>query len=228
MSLVCCLRDAVHLGSHSRVAVIVAAAGLAACGKPRDADTSFGGSLDGAPAGSDTASVTSSGAPGSSTGAMADDTSPGSSGAEGDIKLDVAPVDIPAPAQDYCNFVDILFVIDNSLSMDEYQTQLALAWPTFVDEMWANLPEGTDLHVGMTTTSFFDGSCSEAVFNCETTASDSSIAAHYTTPDVGSTGVNGEQGRLFEWDGRRYFEATVGDDAGDLKLWFSQAAVAAG
>ena len=149
--------------------------------------------------------------------------------ATGGIKLDVSTPDITAGEQDYCNFVDILFVIDNSLSMNQYQAQLALAWPTFVDEMWANLPEGTDLHVGMTTTSFFDGSCSESVFNCVTTASDQTIQNHYDPPGMGSNGVNGEQGRLFEWDGQRYFSATVeGDPSADLKLWFSQAAVQAG
>jgi hypothetical protein len=124
--------------------------------------------------------------------------------------------------------VDILFVIDNSLSMGDYQAQLALQWDDFVDEMWSNLPQGTDLHVGMTTTSFFDGNCFESVFNCVTTASPADVMNHYITPDMGNTGVNGEQGRLFEWDGQRYFEALVGEDNGDLKLWFSQAAVAAG
>ena len=147
---------------------------------------------------------------------------------DGGILLDVGPQDVGKGTQDFCNFVDILFVIDNSLSMNEYQTQLALAWPTFVDEMWANLPVGTDLHVGMTTTSFFDGSCSEGVFNCVTTASDQAVLDHYTPPTEGNNGVNGEQGRLFEWNGQRYFEAIVGEDSSDLKLWFSQAAVAAG
>jgi hypothetical protein len=170
-----------------------------------------------------TAPATTSGG----TTAGLDDTGTSASSGEG-IKLDVSAPDVPEGKQDYCNFVDILFVIDNSLSMNEYQTQLALAWPTFVDEMWANLPEGTDLHVGMTTTSFYDGSCSESVFNCESTASNQAILDHYITPDVGDTGVNGEQGRLFEWNGQRYFEAIVGEDSGDLKLWFSQAAVAAG
>lgn len=179
-----------------------------------------------------TTAPTSTGASGSGNAtAVADVT--GASGSAGDdedtgIKLDVGPADIGNTKQDFCNFVDILFVIDNSLSMNEYQTQLALAWPTFVDEMWANLPEGTDLHVGMTTTSFWDGSCSEGVFNCVTTASDQAIDDHYLTPQEGSTGVNGEQGRLFEWDGQRYYEAIVGDESADLKQWFSQAAVAAG
>lgn len=156
-----------------------------------------------------------------------DDT--GASGSSDDgIKLDVASPDAPGVTQDYCNFVDILFVIDNSLSMNEYQTQLALQWDDFDDAMWDNLPPGTDLHVGMTTTSFYDGSCSESVFNCVSTASQQTILNHYIPPTAGNTGVNGEQGRLFEWDGRRYFEAVVGEDSGSLKLWFSQAAVAAG
>ncbi|MEM9452883.1 MAG: hypothetical protein AAGF11_01805 [Myxococcota bacterium] len=143
-------------------------------------------------------------------------------------KLDVASQDVGTPGQEFCNFVDILFVIDNSLSMDEYQLALALAWPSFVDEMWANLPAGTDLHVGMTTTAFYNGSCSEFYFNCQTTASDSAILSRYITPDMGTTAGNGEQGRLFEWQGQRYFSATVGDDSTAFKDWFSGAAVAAG
>jgi hypothetical protein len=151
-----------------------------------------------------------------------------SAGSTDGIKLDVSAPDTPGGKQDYCNFVDILFVIDNSLSMNDWQVALALQWDDFVDAMWGNLPPGTDLHVGMTTTSFYDGSCSESVFNCVTTASAQAIDDHYIPPTEGNTGVNGEQGRLFEWDGQRYFEAIVGEDSGDLKLWFSQAAVAAG
>lgn len=128
----------------------------------------------------------------------------------------------------YCSKVDILFVVDNSPSMGSYQEQLAFAFPTFVDEMWSTLPEGTDLHVGVTTTSFFTGSCAEGGTNCMTDATPAEVLAHYTTPDQGSTGVNGEQGRLYEWDGQRFFEAIVGDDPWPLKIWFSEAAVAAG
>jgi hypothetical protein len=168
----------------------------------------------------------------SSTAAMVDGTAASSeSGVDGtgpDIKLDVGSPEDTETRQDYCNFVDLLFVIDNSLSMEEYQLQLALAWPTFVDAMWENLPPGTDLHVGMTTTSFYTGSCSEFEFNCESQASQSEIDEHYITPDQGSTGTNGEQGRLFEWDGRTFYEAIVGEDPADFKNWFSQAAVAAG
>ncbi len=195
------------------------ALGLAACSTSPDNDNPFasGGMTESNP----TTGIATSG---NSTGPAGTTESLDSS--DDGIKLDVGPQDVGK--QDFCNAVDILFVIDNSLSMNEFQTQLALAWPTFVDEMWTNLPEGTDLHVGMTTTSFFDGSCTEFIVNCSTTASDQAVLDHYTPPDQGNTGVNGEQGRLFEWNGQRFFEAIVGEDSGDLKLWFSQAAVAAG
>lgn len=199
---------------------------LGACGDDSGAGNPFATTGPTTTGPTTTSPTTTAPATGESTVGV-DDTGTSASSDDG-IKLDVASPDAGIGTQDYCNFVDILFVIDNSLSMNEYQTQLALAWPTFVDEMWANLPEGTDLHVGMTTTSFFDGSCSESVFNCVSTASASAIEAHYDRPTDLDNGVNGEQGRLFEWDGQRYFEAIVGEDSGDLKQWFSQAAVAAG
>jgi hypothetical protein len=203
--------------------------GLGACGDDSGAGNPFATSGPTTTTNPTTEGATS--APGTSTSdgtttVGLDDT--GTSAATDGIKLDVSVPDVTAGKQDYCNFVDILFVIDNSLSMGDYQAQLAIQWTTFVDEMWNNLPEGTDLHVGMTTTSFYDGSCSEFVSNCVTTASDQTILDHYITPDAGNTGVNGEQGRLFEWNGQRYFEAIVGEDNGALKTWFSQAAVAAG
>lgn len=132
------------------------------------------------------------------------------------------------PGTEYCGMVDILFVIDNSPSMGSYQEQLAFAFPTFIDAMWNNLPAGTDLHVGITTTSFFSGSCAESTMNCASAQTEAEILAHYLTPDQGSTGVDGEQGRLFEHDGKRFFAATVGDDPWPLKIWFAEAAVDAG
>lgn len=208
---------------------LVAALALVACGDDSDSGNPFasaGPTTTETPTptttGTTATPVTSTGSEGTTVGL--DDTATADDG----VKLDVAAPDTPGGQQDYCNFVDILFVIDNSLSMNEYQTQLALQWDDFVDAMWANLPEGTNLHVGMTTTSFYSGSCSESVFNCVTTASAAQIDARYIPPTEGNTGTNGEQGRLFEWDGRRYFEAVVGEDSSDLELWFSQAAVAAG
>ena len=81
--------------------------------------------------------------PGATSGG-ADETTDAQDATGDPIKLDVGSPDTTTMGeQDYCNFVDLLFVIDNSLSMNEYQTQLALAWPSFVDAMWNNLPIGT-------------------------------------------------------------------------------------
>jgi len=127
-----------------------------------------------------------------------------------------------------CSAIDILFVIDNSPSMKPYQEGLAAAFPGFVDAMIDKLPVDTDLHVGMTTTSFFHGNCSEGFVNCQTTATPEEVKAHYTAPTEGNTGVNGEQGRLFEFDGKHYFATNTSDKESGLKEWFSKAAVAAG
>ncbi len=128
-----------------------------------------------------------------------------------------------------CQFVDLLFVIDNSPSMGKYQDALALAFPGFVDAMYAKLPPNVDFHVGIVTTSFFTGSCSESVVNCVSAQTPAEIEAHYTKPQDGNTGTNGEQGRLFEHDGKTFFAANTSDaDTSALKTWFASAAVAAG
>lgn len=133
------------------------------------------------------------------------------------------------PVGDGCDAVDMLFVIDNSPSMSPYQEALANAFPGFVDAMYAQLPDGTDLHVGVTTTSFFTGSCSESTVNCESAHSPSEIAAHYIPPTEGDTGTNGEQGRLFVHQGKPYYATNTGaGDIAGLKDWFTGAAVAAG
>jgi hypothetical protein len=128
-----------------------------------------------------------------------------------------------------CQFVDLLFVIDNSPSMGPYQEDLAAAFPSFVDAMYQKLPPNVDLHVGITTTSFFDGSCSESVSNCVSQASEQEILDHYVKPTDGTTAENGEQGRLFSYQGKKYFAAnTSGSEKETLKSWFAGAAVAAG
>jgi hypothetical protein len=128
-----------------------------------------------------------------------------------------------------CRFVDLLFVVDNSPSMREHQEALVTVWPAFVDAMYDRLPMGTDLHVGITTTSFFSGSCAESTINCRSGATPGDIAAHYLRPTEGTTGINGEQGRLFEYQGLRYFAADTGvPDRAPLTSWFSGAGVAAG
>lgn len=128
-----------------------------------------------------------------------------------------------------CQFVDLLFVIDNSPSMGKYQEELSKAFPAFADAMFQKLPPNVDLHVGITTTSFFTGSCSEAVSNCVSTASPQEIEAHYTKPTDMNNGTNGEQGRFFEYMGKKFYAANTSDpDQSGLKTWFAGAAVAAG
>jgi hypothetical protein len=128
-----------------------------------------------------------------------------------------------------CQYVDLLFVIDNSPSMGKYQTALAAAFPSFVDAIYSELPAGVDVHVGITTTSFYTGSCSESVSNCVSTASAQEINSHYIAPTAGNTGTNGEQGRLYRYAGKNYFAANTSDlDRNPLKQWFSGAAVEAG
>jgi len=139
-------------------------------------------------------------------------------------KLDVA--EMPGSG---CAYVDMLFVIDNSDSMETYQQALADQFPAFVEAMFAELPAGIDVHVGITTTEF-DAGCeaAETTGNCQSTASLDDVQMHYVPPTEGNDGGNGSQGRLFQWSGQSYFEATTDDDPAALSTWFSGAATAAG
>lgn len=146
-------------------------------------------------------------------------------------KLDMLVPDFGGPDTEGatgCFAVDLLFVVDNSPSMGPYQEALSAAFPQFVDLMFSNLPPGTDLHVGITTTSFFTGNCSESTVNCKSQASDAEILAHYTPPTMGNTNENGGQGRLYNYQGMPYFAANTDDDPAALKAWFTGAATAAG
>jgi hypothetical protein len=185
------------------------AAGLA-CSATNKTDTS------GAPGGGGAGASSGSGGQAGGTSAQGGDL--GLDGGSGDGSLSRS-----------CQYVDLLFVVDNSLSMGEYQAGLAAAFPSFVDAMFTKLPPNVDLHVAMTTTSFFTGSCGESVFNCVTQASEQEILDHYVKPTDGNTGTNGEQGRFFEWDGKPFFSANTSDpDQTPLKTWFTGAATAAG
>lgn len=135
----------------------------------------------------------------------------------------------PAASDDCgCTAVDILFVIDNSGSMARYQEQLAAAFPGFVESMFTALPDGTDLHVGVTTTSFCDlqTQTNHGEANCLSSATNAEALANYFPPTGGMVGGEGWQGRLVEVDGRRYFEANTGDPSTrqPLEDWFTRAA----
>ncbi len=120
-------------------------------------------------------------------------------------------------------------MIDNSESMSTYQQALTQAFPGFVQAMYDTLPSGLSVHVGITTTDF-DTGCTEpeATSMCQSTASADTILMHYVKPTDFNDGGNGSQGRLFEFDGMRFFASTTDDDPGPLVTWFSGAATSAG
>ncbi len=124
-----------------------------------------------------------------------------------------------------CHAVDLLFVIDNSLSMANIQLELGHAFPAFADAMIATLPIGTSLHVGVTTTQI--GYASSAVTtNCEATSARGPQEEYYSTAEDDPTDVNGAQGRLFVADGLPYFQIDTDAGATDvaaLHQWFATA-----
>lgn len=162
--------------------------------------------------------------------------STGSTGSTGPLEW----LDLPkVPDAPGCAAVDVLFVIDNSKSMGQYQSALAEAFPQFVDAMIDNLPEKVGLHVAITTTDFY---CTGAPQDCcpdncpigntmcqigSTPEELDQLAMFYTKPDQ-PNGANGGQGRLFVHEGKSYFETTTDADPTPLKEWFTGAAIAAG
>jgi hypothetical protein len=128
-----------------------------------------------------------------------------------------------------CQYVDLLFVTDNSVSMSDHQVALAGQFPAFVDAMISKLPPNVDLHVAMTTTDFYGGSsCSESTINCKTGQTPQEVLDHYLKPTDGDTGTNGEQGRFFQWDGKYYYATNTSNPDPGFKTWFSAAATQAG
>lgn len=121
-----------------------------------------------------------------------------------------------------CNAVDLLFVIDNSASMGVHREAINAAFPTFIAEMNSALPAGTDLHVALTRgTGFYDPGNGGGWGgpSCEATLTD----GEWFPPDAGDSGENGQQGRLFEFEGQRYFEVSTDEDPAALQQWFAGA-----
>lgn len=129
---------------------------------------------------------------------------------------------------DGCVAVDLLFVIDNSVSMGDYQNALALAFPAFADAIVETLPPGTNLHIGVTSTTMAPSN-SGSTSNCVATGdNDQPQDFFYQTSDMGDNGINGAQGRLYEPAGGPYYYS-IDTDAGPaelegLKSWFAKAA----
>jgi hypothetical protein len=210
---------------------------LAACSASPDSGDSLSGAFSTAP-GDESSGVTSND-PGDSASSGGEDAGTSTGADDEDTGSDGGPILDTLPSEtgtaeggdgEGCDFVDLLFIIDNSISMGLHQEGLAAAFPGFVDEMLASLPPDTDLHVGITTTSFSvtASACSETTANCGSSGSEADILAAYDLPGSLDNGENGGQGRLFEHEGKRYFQINSDDDPAALKAWFTSAAVAAG
>jgi hypothetical protein len=179
----------------------------------------------GAPASSSPVTTLDTATPEGEATAVGDSEGPGET-TEG-VKFDVGTTDVPGGACNPdrencgCTAVDILFIVDNSGSMQEHAAPTIAAFETFVDEMIAAVPPGTLLHVGLTrATGFYDpgngggwsgGSC------------EGFTDGNWNPPDVADNGTNGQQGRLFEHMGQRYFELDTNDDPAGLASWFQGA-----
>ncbi len=148
---------------------------------------------------------------------------------EGESSDEGDPLDPPEPSlpTDSCFAVDLLFVIDNSGSMCDAQEQLAAVAPQLVDAMFDSLPRGTDLHLGIVTTSFSNGGQHQET-ECRAAEGPATIQDAYVTDTL--VDENGYQGRLFEHDGQRYVAARTHDDDARQEVadWFSSALVDVG
>ena len=151
-----------------------------------------------------------------------DDESDGGSEDEDDpIKFDFIDPDAPALADTPCG-VDILFVIDNSGSMGSHKNDIVDAFDNFIAEMVAALDFGTPVHIGVTrATGFYDpGNGSgwgdpECTFNF--------LDGSWNPPTQANNGNNGQQGRLYEHEGKRYFEFVIGENTTTAEQWFEGA-----
>jgi len=122
------------------------------------------GGDDERPSSSDVGVVTLGPPTSSSDGTLTEGTAVGTGDGTGGPKLDVAPVDVPA--EDACDAVDFLFVIDNSTSMQEQQNALKAAFPDFIDTITNTLPT-TDYHIMVVDTDA-EGRCSPKTCTHET------------------------------------------------------------
>lgn len=163
------------------------------------------------------------------------DADPGDGDGDGGTgpKLDTLPPDTGVDdgiEESGCSFVDLLFVIDNSVSMGGYQDALGQAFPGFANTLISVLPAGVNVHVGVTSSEMgYAASGSTMISNgvCTFVGDGMPGENFYITPDQQNTNKNGAQGRLFDpGGGQNYFEINT-DDLGQLaalETWFSNAA----
>jgi hypothetical protein len=135
-----------------------------ACGDPRARDgASVGGSIGSAsigPAGTSGEGEGEGGAVSSGVGEVGDDESGGAGTAP---KLDVGDGDESGGQAEGgtddvgCHAVDLLFVIDDSISMDDEQAGLIAAFPEFITAMQTELADADGYHIGVVTTDVYAG-----------------------------------------------------------------------
>jgi hypothetical protein len=176
------------------------------------------------------------GDPGDGDGTPGDgDGDPGDGDGDGGMgpKLDTLPPDTgvdDGPGETNCSFVDLLFVIDNSVSMGGYQDALGQAFPQFANTLISTLPSGVNVHVGVTSSEMgYASSGSTSINNgvCTFVGDGQPGNTFYITPDQQNTGKNGAQGRLFDPGGGQYYFEFNTDDLGQtaaLEAWFDDAA----
>ncbi|MBK8240071.1 MAG: hypothetical protein IPK74_31495 [Deltaproteobacteria bacterium] len=143
-----------NLGRGTTCAAIAVALGLAACGGDDDGRGTAGGSGISSIGSQGGGSQESGGTAVESDGGEAD--SAGESLGEGGTTplFDLGSADDgtgPTP-DDGCKRVDFLFVIDNSVSMQDNQASLVGAFPGFMDAIAATLSADSDYHIMVTDT----------------------------------------------------------------------------
>lgn len=228
------------LSHYSCLAVFTVS--LGGCVVEQNPETPFGSGLSGPDRTTEDGDTggTSSQATDSSSASGTDPTA--SSATSASIKLDVGVADTTGVCagdgceRSGCTAVDLLFIIDNSASMQPYQVALSQAFPTFANAITEGLAPGVNIHVGVTSTEMgFSASGSnlisfvnDAAVSCEATGdNDLPADSFYQTPDTDPSNINGAQGRLYQAAGMTYF--ALDSDAAPaeveaLETWFSSAA----
>jgi hypothetical protein len=111
-----------------------------------------------------------------------------------------APPDVPSSEatvffdQDFSNQLDVLFVVDDSSSMQTVQANLAANFPTFIHVL-QELPTGLpDVHIGVTTSSMGAGAFTAAVPGCGTPDAGNLVyqpRARAGTPECAANAITG-------------------------------------
>ena len=128
-----------------------------------------------------------------------------------------------------CTAVDIVFVIDNSVSMEEHQIATANAFPLFAQTIVDNLPPGINIHVGVTTTEMGfggEGGSANCMLSDSGTGQPISSLEYYVPPTAEHSGRDNAQGRLVEVEGKRFYEISstaTETEIEDLSYWFAVA-----